>query len=190
MEHAVLANLKPAKKAYAAGLFDYIGGAGLQNLDLRFEQTNRLVDEHLAEHRGKSNEPSPKRARQRLEEMYEKEPLPEDEVVVFQAGESYTLDPDVYDLRATLRYLAFANKLAEPNPVHTVGWANRDRTANTSGASYWYINPAFRISFYRAARNLIKRGMLICCDDEGDSQLRFVSMRPDLERKYEAEENG
>ena len=39
---------------------------------------------------------------------------------------------------------------------------------------------ASEFTFVRAAHNLVERGLLIRCDNEGAKQLRFVSMRPDI----------
>jgi hypothetical protein len=63
-------------------------------------------------------------------------------------------------------------------PHDPIAWRNRDRTANFRRSSYWRVEPAFRISFYRAARSLIEAGMLLSCDDKGSREVRFVSCAP------------
>jgi hypothetical protein len=151
MQHRLLVSLKPAKRAWADGKFDYIGDAGTDNL--------------FSDREGEDK-------------------------VVFQGGKQWRLDDGVYDLRATLRYLTIAlNKptKAEHRPFpfshkHTIANENEDRPANQ--ASYWRVDDVFRISFYRAARNLVDRGLLISCDDDDATQLRFVSMHPDIEHQY------
>jgi hypothetical protein len=190
MEQALLLALKPAKRAHAAGEFDYIGGAGFKNMEQRNERAWDKAREHLANH--PSNEPDPAKAFRQLEDMYREEPLPEDEVLVFQSGEFQTLDDSVYDLRATLRWLAIRQSIrqkAQKGRSPKLGesaWRNQDRTAHEHGSSYWHLDPAFRISFYRAARSLVKRGLLIACDPvEKGREIRFVSMRKDVAEQYE-----
>src|SRR5262249_27412318 len=122
MQQLILAALKPAKQAYANGEFDYIGGAGLENL-----MNNRSAD-----------------------------PIPLDQLQARQGGEYYTLEEGVYDLRCTLRYLA----IHWPKRWGVKAWRNPDRSANFRRSSYWFMGDAFRISFMRAARGLVDRGLL------------------------------
>jgi hypothetical protein len=184
MQNLILASLKPAKRAYAEQKFDYIGGAGLKNLN---EQSDRAFDkahQQLEAQSGKTNQPDPLQALLSLVNMHRDAPVAEDEVLVFSGGEHTYLDEGVYDLRATLRYLA-----DRFNKKKLVSWENRDRTANWDHCSYWFVDDSFRVSFYRAARNLVERGLLICCDNDEAAQLRFVSMRPDIEGEYLADDD-
>jgi hypothetical protein len=213
MQHNVLAFLRPAKHAYTQGEFDYIGGAGMENIKERMRHAGAKAHEQLEAQGGKSNEPDAFKAFVRLAEMHMfANLLTEDEMLVFQGGEHWTLEEGIYDLRATLRYMAITFKKIEleqrtqtagdkffksglkedalelakammgpppGDPPHPLVNPNQYRKG-----SYWKIDDRFRISFYRAARSLIKRGLLIRCDDGDEQQLRFVSMRPDIERKY------
>jgi hypothetical protein len=182
METMLLMSLKPAKRAYAAGEFDYVGGAGMKNFEQRDDRAASKAHEHLAKH--KSNEPNPAKSFYGLMDMYREKQLPEGEVEVFHGGESFTLDDGVYDLRATMRWLAIVRN-RHLKRGHGPAWKNPDRSANESGSSYWFISSAFRISFYRAARSLIDCGMLIACDPvEKGREVRFVSMAPEVERLY------
>jgi hypothetical protein len=94
------------------------------------------------------------------------------ETLVRQGGEFMTLDEGVYDLRATLRYLAI--RLSE---------RPGKRKRRPVSEDLRVIDNAFRITFMRAVRNLVELGLLIRCDDEDAVQLRFVSMRPDIDRR-------
>jgi hypothetical protein len=183
METSLLMSLKPAKRAYAAGDFDYIGGAGFANMEERVERADDKAREHLARHGDRSNQPASEGRLSQLAQMY-REPLPENEAEVFHRGESFTLGEGVYDLRATMRWLAIVR-----NRQKLAAWKNSDRTANESGSSYWFVDDAFRISFYRAARALIAAGMLIPTDPMAKGrEVRFVSMSPDAERLFAEEE--
>ena len=173
----ILASLKPAKRAYAEGKFDYIGGAGGQNLEDHSARAYAKAREQLAAQGSKSNQPNSRKALISLANMYQDEPMSKDEMLVFQGGEHMYLDEGVYDLRATLRYLAIQFKKKEP-----AAWVNRDRTSNLARV-IGYVDTTFRISFYRAVRNLVERRLLIRCDDDTEKQLRFVSMRPDIENR-------
>jgi hypothetical protein len=134
VQRLLLAALKPAKRAYANGEFDYIGGAATYNLWERPEA---------------ETEPDPKR-----------------EMFIRKGGEYKLLESDVYDLRATMRYLAInwpkklQTKTAGP-PARII----RDRIGTFRTSRYWCVEPSFRISFMRAAHGLVDRGMLIPCDD-------------------------
>lgn len=91
------------------------------------------------------------------------------EILVRQGGEFMTLDEGVYDLRATLRYLAI--RLSE---------RPGKRKRRPVSEDLRVVDNAFRITFICAVRKLVERGLLIRCDDEDAKQLRFVSMRPDI----------
>jgi hypothetical protein len=149
MQSVVLAALKPAKRAFAAGAFKYIGGADYEN-----------VFRHMTSdsHGG-----------------YQ---YPPEGPLVRAGGEFYTLGDGVYDLRATLVYLALQW------PRRGMPRQNRDREDG-----YYWIDPSFRNAFTRAARTLIDRGLLIRCDGEDGPQVRLVSMRPDIDRQYTEDDN-
>jgi hypothetical protein len=89
------------------------------------------------------------------------------ETIVRQGGEFVILDESVYDLRATLRYLAI-RLLEEPSK----------RKRRPVSQDLRVVDNAFRITFMKAVRNLIERGLLVRCDAEDAVQLRFVSMPP------------
>jgi len=91
------------------------------------------------------------------------------ETLVRQGGEFMTLDEDVYDLRATLRYVAIRLS-ARPGK----------RKRRPVSLDRRVIDNAFRITFMNAVRSLVERGLLIPCDAGDAKQLRFVSMRPDI----------
>ena len=76
---------------------------------------------------------------------------------------------DLYDLRGTLRYLAI--RLSE---------RRGKRKRRPLSEDLRVVDESFRVTFVRAAHNLVERGLLIRCDNEGAKQLRFVSMRPDI----------
>ena len=86
------------------------------------------------------------------------------ETLVRQGGEFVTLDEGVYDLRATLRYVAI--RLSARPGKRKRRPISEDRRV---------IDNAFRITFMNAVRSLVERGLLIPCDDEDAVQLRFVS---------------
>lgn len=193
MQHLVLDSLIPSKRDYAAGEFDYIGGAGRTNLDVQDDLALAKAREQWAAQGGKSNQPDPRKAFSNLVDMHRADPIPEDEVIVFSGGERTTLDERVYDLRAALRWAAIkTNQSLSPeirrfpfSYKYTRANENRDRTGNR--AQYWRVDPSFRISFMRAAAILVKHGFLICEDDD-NTQLRFVSMRDDIERQCREED--
>jgi hypothetical protein len=93
-----------------------------------------------------------------------------------------TLGEGVYDLRATLVYLAVT---LTQRPI-----AGRKRKYRPARENKWhpadihFVDSSFRASFSRAVRNLVERGLLICCDNDDAEQLRFVSLRPDIEGDY------
>jgi hypothetical protein len=89
------------------------------------------------------------------------------ETLVRQGGEFVTLDEGVYDLRATLRYLAI--RISE-------GPSKRKRRPVSQDLRV--IDNAFRITFMKGVRSLVERGLLVRCDAEDAVQLRFVSMPP------------
>jgi hypothetical protein len=100
------------------------------------------------------------------------------ETLVRQGGEFVTLDEGFYDLRATLRYLAI--RLSE---------RPGKRKRRPVSEDLRVVDNAFRITFMRAARNLVERGLLIRCDDEDAVQLRFVSVaHPQTRQKIPAPE--
>jgi hypothetical protein len=69
--------------------------------------------------------------------------------------------PDgVYDLRASLQFLARQH-----------GKAHTDTLGRSSGVSDKFIEATFRISFYRAVRSLIRRGILHWCNHRGQTSL-------------------
>jgi hypothetical protein len=89
------------------------------------------------------------------------------ETLVRRGGEFVTLDEGVYDLRATLRYLAI--RLSE-------GPSKRKRRPVSQDLRV--IDNAFRMTFMKGVRSLVERGLLVRCDAEDALQLRFVSMTP------------
>jgi hypothetical protein len=76
---------------------------------------------------------------------------------------------DLYDLRATLPYLAI--RLSE---------RPGKRKRRPISEDLRVVDQTFRVAFCQAAHTLVERGLLIPCDDEDAKQLRFVSMRPDI----------
>jgi hypothetical protein len=85
---------------------------------------------------------------------------------------------DLYDLRGTLPYLAI--RLSE---------RPGKRKRRPVSEDLRVVDNAFRITFMRAARNLVERGLLIRCDDEDAVQLRFVSVaHPQTRQKIPAPE--
>ena len=76
---------------------------------------------------------------------------------------------DLYDLRATLPYLAI--RLSE---------RPSKRKRPPISEDFRVVDQTFRVAFCQAAHTLVERGLLIPCDDEDAKQLRFVSMRPDI----------
>ena len=76
---------------------------------------------------------------------------------------------DLYDLRGALRYLAI--RLSE---------RPGKRKRRPVSEDLRVVDQSFRVTFVRAAYNLVERGLLIRYDDEDAKQLRFVSMRPDI----------
>jgi hypothetical protein len=77
---------------------------------------------------------------------------------------------DVYDLRGTLPYLAI--RLSEQS-------GKRKRRPVSEDLR---VDQSFRITFLNAAHKLVERGLLIRCDSEDAKQLRFVRMRPEIDR--------
>jgi hypothetical protein len=142
MQLALLRALEPAKKAFEADEFNYIGAAEYEN-----------VTYHMVR-------------RQDGELQY-----PFEGPLVRQGGEFFTLDDGVYDLRATLVYLALKEQQQRKEPV---AWQSQDRPRG-----FYYIAPAFRNAFTRAARSLVEQGLLIDVDDGKGPQLRFVSRSDD-----------
>lgn len=150
MQRTVLASLEPAKRAYAQGKFDYVGGAASENVWAHSDDDSKFVR---------------------------------------HGGEFFTLDDNVYDLRATLVYAAL-------NAPVRVWPGLRDGTGISPfkmarhnpwrGGKFQYVQTVFRDAFMRAARSLVERGLLIRSDDEDARQLRFVSLRDDLYEKAKA----
>jgi hypothetical protein len=147
MQHAILMSLEPAKRAYAQSLEDNVGKKG------QFSYIGGADAENVFRHTREDG-----RVR-----------LPPEGPVVRQGGEFFTLVDGLYDLRATLVYLALH---MPPGKVP----AARQNPERARG--YQEIDPAFRNAFTRAARSLVERGLLFRHDDEGAPQLRFVSMPP------------
>jgi hypothetical protein len=145
MQLALLRALEPAKKAFEADEFNYIGGAG------GAEYQN--VTDHM------------------VRRQYGELQYPFEGPLVRQGGEFFTLDDGVYDLRATLVYLALKEQKQSKKPV---AWQSPDRPRGLH-----YIDPAFRNAFTRAARSLVKQGLLIDVDDGKGPQLRFVARSDD-----------
>ena len=80
--------------------------------------------------------------------------------LVAYRGRTYTLGR-CYDLRATLLYAAITDRRA-----HRVEMALQE----------WDIEPAYRVSFYRAARSLVRRELLTAVGPVGRGrELRFVA---------------
>ncbi len=78
---------------------------------------------------------------------------------------------DLYDLRGTLPYLAI--RLSE---------RPGKRKRRPVSEDLRVVDQSFRVTFLRAAHHLVERGKLIPCDDEDAKQLRFVRMRPEIDR--------
>jgi len=78
---------------------------------------------------------------------------------------------DLYDLRGTLPYLAI--RLSE---------RPGKRKRRPISDDLRVVDQSFRVAFWQAARHLVERGLLIPCDDEDAKQLRFVRMRPEIDR--------
>ena len=76
---------------------------------------------------------------------------------------------DLYDLRATLRYVAI--RLSERPGKRKRRPVSEDRRV---------VDQRFRVTFMNAVHSLVERGLLIRCDAGDAKQLRFVSMRPDI----------
>jgi hypothetical protein len=101
-------------------------------------------------------------------------------------GEVWQLDPDVYDLRMTLRYMAIT--MTETLTTRSSPARRPDPLMSGLSGGEVYIEQPFRTAFYRAARSLVERGLLIRLDDDATGQIRFVSLRPDLEARYAEED--
>ena len=81
--------------------------------------------------------------------------------VVYHRGRLYTLGPDHYDLRATLLYAAITDGRGLPVDAPLV---------------HFDVEPGYRVSFCRAVRSLIRRGLLEPVGPAEDGQeIRFVS---------------
>ena len=78
---------------------------------------------------------------------------------------------DLYDLRATLPYLAI--RLSE---------RPGKRKRRPISEDLRVVDQTFRVAFCQAAHTLVDRGLLIPCDDEDAKRLRFVRMRPEIDR--------
>ena len=180
IQHLVLDCLIPSKRDYAAGP---IGGAGRTNFDVQSTRAGDQARAQLAVQGGKSKQPDSRTSLFDLIEMHCRDPIPEDEVVFFSLGEHITLDERVYDLRCALVRAAAKAKQFERETARAT--PSKDRTGQRG--HYWRVEPKFRISFMRAAAILVKRGLLIRQGDDNSTQLRFVSMRDDIERQCRAE---
>ena len=78
---------------------------------------------------------------------------------------------DLYDLRGTLPYLAI--RLSD---------RPGKRKRRPVSEDLRVVDQSFRVTFLRAAHHLVERGKLIRCDDKDAKQLRFVRMRPEIDR--------
>ena len=78
---------------------------------------------------------------------------------------------DLYDLRGTLPYLAVRLSVRPGK-----------RKQRPVSEDLRVVDQSFRVTFLRAAHHLVERGLLIPCDDEDAKQLRFVRMRPEIDR--------
>jgi hypothetical protein len=78
---------------------------------------------------------------------------------------------DLYDLRATLPYLAI--RLSE---------RPGKRKRRPVSEDLRVVDKSFRVAFCQAAHTLVERGLLIPCHNEDAKQVRFVRMRPDIDR--------
>jgi hypothetical protein len=78
---------------------------------------------------------------------------------------------DLYDLRATLPYLAI---MLSERPDK--------RKRRPISEDLRVVDQSFRVAFCQAAHSLVERGLLIPCDGENAKQVRFVRMRPDIDR--------
>jgi hypothetical protein len=78
---------------------------------------------------------------------------------------------DLYDLRATLPYLAI---MLSERPDK--------RKRRPISEDLRVVDQSFRVAFCQAAHTLVERGLLIPCDGENAKQVRFVRMRPDIDR--------
>jgi len=181
IQHLVLDSLIPSKRDYATGT---IGGGGRTNFDVQSTRAWDQARAQLSVQGGKSKQPHSRTALFDLIEMHCHDPIPEDEVVVFSLGEHITLDERVYDLRCALVRAAAKAKQFEREAARAT--PSKDRTGQR--AHYWRVEPKFRISFMRAAAILVKRGLLIRQGDDNSTQLRFVSMRDDIERQCREED--
>jgi hypothetical protein len=95
LQQAILFSLKKAKRANPVGKFEYIGGARMKDLDIQDEKAWRKARAELARRGGASNEPDSQKALCDLKRPYDDDTLPEDEVLVFDKGEHFTLDDGV-----------------------------------------------------------------------------------------------
>ena len=77
----------------------------------------------------------------------------------------------LYDLRGTLPYLAI--RLSE---------RPSKRKRRPISEDLRVVDQTFRVAFCQAVHTLVKRGLLIPCDNENAKQLRFVRMRPEIDR--------
>ena len=78
---------------------------------------------------------------------------------------------DLYDLRATLPYLAI--RLSE---------RPSKRKRRPISEDLRVVDKSFRVAFCQAAHTLVERGLLIPCHNEDAKQVRFVRMRPEIDR--------
>ena len=127
----ILASLKPAKRAYAEGKFDYIGGAGGQNLEDHSARAYAKAREQLAAQGSKSNQPDSRKALISLANMYQDEPMSKDEMLVFQGGEHMYLDEGV--LRPT-GHAALPRHSVQEEGARSMGKPGPDKQP---GAGYW-----------------------------------------------------
>ncbi len=81
-------------------------------------------------------------------------------------GFEVELPTSVYDLRASMQFLARRHGKTYHNILG----------ATSVYASREVIDDCFRISFYRAARSLIRRGLLLWCNYRGEVQWAGFSM--------------
>lgn len=104
------------------------------------------------------------------------------ELVVRWHGRYATLYPGDYDLRAAVAWLALDHDAARHGWWEPGAWVGTPQNEDACEprtdreGNYRRVSDRFRISFYRAARSLVTRGLLFPVGD--DKQLRFVTLQP------------
>jgi hypothetical protein len=93
------------------------------------------------------------------------------EAEVYSRGTHFLLDPGVYDLRATLLYVA----QRWVNPSH-------EELTHVNPSGYLQVDFGFGMQFRKAVKGLIAKGKLYEANINNGKQLRFVCLDPALRK--------